>query len=901
MKTKYYFIISILFVALGLFGFIRDDEALKKFFSNFQNYTQTQPQEKVYLHTDKPYYAIGDDIWFKAYVLDAQNLGPTTQSNILYVDLINSRDSIKKTLRLPLIAGFGWGNFELKDSLQEGNYRLRAYTTWMRNFGEEFYFDRTIKVGNAWTNQVVTKTTYTFSKSGNDENVTANINYSNLDGFPYANKEVSYHAELDFRSISKGKTTTDDKGDISITFTNDKPFLSKTGRLTTSLKIAESTIVNKYIPIKSTSNETDVQFFPEGGDLITGVRSRVAFKAIGADGLGKTISGYIQDNENGRSANISSKHLGMGVFAFIPQQGKTYEAVVKFADGSEKKFKLPLAKTEGLSLSLTPNINDSVLVRIATNQAFAEKNINKEYTVIAQNSGNIVYSGKSKLSGLNFTARLAQSRFPQGITQFTLLDENLLPIAERLLFQLPKNVLDLNINPDKETYQKRNKTKLNIKALDPDGKPIIGSFSMAITDETKVPIAENEENTIFSTLLLSSDIKGYIENPNYYLNNVNEEKLANADILMMTQGWRRFSLKNIYYNTLPVLTYQPEKTLSVSGKVTDGKNKPVVGGLVTMFSSMGQSMLIQAKTNDRGEFSIDSLNFNDSTKFVIQARTATGKKNVDIELYNNPPQIVTKNENQPDLTVNINESMQAYLKNSKTQYEDWLKNGIVNRSILLKEIKVVDTKPTVTNSSNLNGAGFADRVLTEKDFQFATTVEQALQGRVAGLMMSGGVAYIRGQPAQIIIDGIYVEADFLNSINIQDVESIEVLKSIANTAIYGGRGAGGVIIINTKRGKSGYVSNTYAPGIVTYSPIGLFKPKEFYVPNYENPKINTEVADLRTTVYWNPNIVTDSLGNAQVEFFNADGTGNYKVVLEGMDLNGHIGRKVIRYQVKPVQ
>jgi TonB-dependent SusC/RagA subfamily outer membrane receptor len=286
---------------------------------------------------------------------------------------------------------------------------------------------------------------------------------------------------------------------------------------------------------------------------------------------------------------------------------------------------------------------------------------------------------------------------------------------------------------------------------------------------------------------------------------------------------------------------------------------------------------------------------------VIQARTATGKKNVDIELYNNPPQIVTKNENQPDLTVNINESMKAYLKNSKTQYEDWLKNGIVNRSILLQEVKVVDTKPTITNSSNLNGAGFADKVLTEKDFQYALTLEQALQGRVAGLMISGGIAYIRGQQAQIILDGIYVEADFLNSISIQDVESIEILKSIGNTAIYGSRGGGGVIVINTKRGKSGYVSNAYAPGIVTYSPIGLFNPKEFYVPNYENPKINNEVADLRTTVYWNPNIVTDSTGNAQVEFFNADGTGNYKVVLEGMDLNGHIGRKVIRYQVKPLQ
>jgi TonB-dependent SusC/RagA subfamily outer membrane receptor len=901
MKIKYYLLLSFLLVSLGLFSFVNEDEPLKKLFSNFQNFNATHTQEKVYLHTDKPYYAIGDDIWFKAYVVDAQTLTSTPLSNILYVDLIDGRDSIKKTLRIPITLGFGWGNFELKDSLREGNYRLRAYTTWMRNFGEEFYFDKIIKVGNSWTNQVITKTDYTFTKEGNNETVTAHINYSNLDGFPYAKKEVSYHAELDFRSLGKGKATTDEKGNITISFTNDKPFLSKTGRITTSLKIAENTIVNKYIPIKGTSNETAVQFFPEGGDLVENVRSKVAFKALGTDGLGKEISGYIQDNENNTIANLESKHLGMGYFAFAPLSGKTYQAVIKFTDGTEKKFKLPTAKPEGFTLSVLPNLKDSILVKISTNKAFAEKNHDKVFTLIAQNSGNIIYTAQSKLVGTNFASKLSKQRFYQGITQFTLFDENLLPIAERLIFLQPKDILALSINPDKDNYTPRSGVKMNIQALNPNGKPLSGSFSMAIVDEGKVPITEDEESTIFSTLLLTSDIKGYVENPNYYLHDVDETKLADVDVLMMTQGWRRFNWRNIVYNNFPALSYKTEKTLFVSGKVTAGKNKPVIGGTVSLFSSMGQSILIQTKTDQNGEFKIDSLYFNDSTKFVIQARTPAGKKNVEIELYNNPPQIVTKNQNEPDLTININESMQAYLKNSKTQYEDWLKNGIVNRSILLNEVKVVDTKPTITNSSNLNGAGFADNVLTEKDLEFAISIDQALQGRVAGLRIINGIAYIRNSnsPAQIILDGMYVEPEFLNSLNVRDVESIEILKSIGNTAIYGSRGGGGVIVINTKRGQVNYSNNTYAPGIMTYSPIGLFKPKEFYVPNYEDPKINNQVADLRTTIYWNPNIVTDSTGNASIGFFNADGSGKYKVILEGMDLFGHIGRKVIRYQVKP--
>lgn len=898
MKKKFYFIIFIILTSFGLFSFMQEDDPLKNLLENFQRFHAENQQEKVYLHTDKPYYAIGDDIWFKAYVVNAKTLGPSPLSNIIYVDLINGRDSVKKTLRIPLIAGFGYGNFELKDSLQEGNYRLRAYTQYMRNFGDEFYFDQTIKVGNAWTNQLITNTNYIFSKTGNNDNVKAKINFSNIDGFPYANKEVTYAVELDFRNILKGKGQTDEKGDLVIDFINDKPFLAKNGRITTSIKIAENTIINKYIPIISTSNETDVQFFPEGGDLIANVRSKVAFKSLGSDGLGKEIEGYVQDNNGEKVALIKSRHLGMGYFGLTPAPEKNYEAVIQFKDGSEKKFKLPQAKPEGFVLSVNSNAEDSLLVKISTNQAYAEKNQQKTYYVVAQSSGNLIFTAKSQLNGTNFATRLDKVRFPSGITQFTLFDENMIPIAERLIFISPKNILDLSVKPTKNTYSQRSKISLDVKALDPEGKPIIGSFSMAITDEAKVPINEDEESTIYSNLLLTSDIKGYVENPNYYLHDINQEKMIDIDILMMTQGWRRFNWRNIS-NSMSSLSFKPEKTIFVSGRVTQGKDKPVVGGNVMLFSSSGNTFVIQTKTDANGEFKIDSLYFQDSTKFVIQARTSNGKKNVDIELYNTPVPIVTKNTNLPDLTVNINQSMEAYLKNSKTQYEDWLKNGIINRSILLAEVKVVDTKPKVEQSSNLNGAGNADRVLTEKDLQYALTIEQALQGKVAGLQMIGGIPYIRGQQAQVILDGMYVDSDFLNSINVQDVETIEVLKSIGYTAIYGSRGGGGVIVITTKRGKPGYTNNSYAPGIVTYSPIGLFKPKDFYVPNYDDPKINDQVIDLRTTVYWNPRVITDSTGYAQVEFFNADGTGEYKVVLEGMDLNGHLGRKVIRYQVNP--
>ena len=898
---KIYIPIIVLFGSSILVSFNIENEILQQLLDKFKLYQSKYTQEKVYLQTDKPYYAIGDDLWFKAYVVDAETLTPTNTSNLLFVDLIDSRDSIVKTLRVPLNVGFGWGNFELKDSISEGNYRLRAYTNWMRNYDDSFFFDKTLKIGNSWSNQVITNTNYTFSKIDRKEIIKADINFKNISGAPYPQKEVSYSFDLDGEYPIKRKSKTDDQGNVSIEYKSNKPLPSKLGGINASLKISESTIINKYIPVKNTSKDVNVQFFPEGGDIIENVRTKIAFKALGADGLGKNVSGYVLDDENNKVAIFNTSHLGMGVFAFTAISGKTYKAMVDFEDGSTQTLSLPIIKSEGISLSVSTALTDSMMVKLMTNKSFLEKNSGKEYTVIAQNSGSILYSAKIKLLGNSFAAKLSKTRFNQGITQFTLFDEQLQPIAERLIFIAPKDTLSVQIKIDKKPHYPRGVSDIDIEVLDPNKKPALGSFSIAVTDEQKVPIDEEMQSTIFSTLLLSSDIKGYVEKPNYYFYNTSEEKLRQLDILMMTQGWRRFSWKNMINNIFPEMTFKPEKTLSIIGKISTGKTKPVIGGKVTLFSSGKNKMLIQSISDQNGEFRFDSLYFTDSTKFVIQARTATGKKNVDIEVYGSQKQKVSNNINQADLTVNINQSMQSYLLNSKTQYEAWLKNGIINRSILLEEVQVTDSKPKLENSSNLNGAGMADKVFTEKELQNATSLDQFLQGRVTGLQIINGQAFIRNNPnpANIILDGMNVGPEFLADININDIASVEILKSVSTTAIYGSQGGSGIIIINTKRGGGiDQVYRSYAPGILAFSPIGLIKQKEFYVPNYDLPK-NNIVADLRTTIYWKPNIITDSLGKAKISFFNADGTGNYKVTLEGMDLNGNMARKIMHYQITP--
>ncbi|MEO6497699.1 MAG: TonB-dependent receptor plug domain-containing protein, partial [Mucilaginibacter sp.] len=258
-----------------------------------------------------------------------------------------------------------------------------------------------------------------------------------------------------------------------------------------------------------------------------------------------------------------------------------------------------------------------------------------------------------------------------------------------------------------------------------------------------------------------------------------------------------------------------------------------------------------------------------------------------------------------DIKVNLDAGLIAYLQYSKNLYDEQAKFGLGNHTIQLKEVVIKEKRQIAKNSSNLNGAGRADQVLTAKDLsQGCFSLDQCLQGRLTGVIFRNGLAYSTrnmgtGIPMQIIVDGINFNNDYLRDININDVATIEVLRTVGNTAIYGAQGSGGVIIITTKRGEPNYsYLSRPSPGVISYSPKGYYVAREFYSPRYDDPKTNVTLADLRSTIYWNPNIITDKQGSASVDYFNAGGKGTYRVVIEGINNDGVIGRQVYRYKVE---
>jgi len=896
MKSKLIFPVLFIpaLVLLVLFSYRADDDPFNALLKKLEVYNEKYPQEKVHLHMDKPYYAIGDDIWFKAYVVNAQTSRLSNISSALYVELINEKDSVKKQIKLPLISGISWGDFKLPDSLTEGNYRIRAYTQWMRNAGTDFFFDKTIKIGNSWANQVFTNTTYTYSKQNTADQVKAAIRFTDKDGKPYVQSEVSYEVILSFRSIIKAKAITNEQGEINISFLNTQPSLYKSGKIVATLNLPDKKKVIKNIPIKATSNHVDVQFFPESGNLVENLPVRVGIKAVNASGLGEDVEGVVTD-ESGQEVNkFITTHLGMGNFILNAQPGKTYTAKVRFKDGSEDSFPLPGALASGYILSVN-NTSENVVARIILSE---DKIGSGELRLVAQNNGNVYFVSKAQAQKQIITTSIPKKDLPSGIIQFTLFSASNLPVCERLVF-VNNNAgkIDLKISGSKPNYTRREKVDLDLQAAI-NGKPLEGSFSIAVTNTASVTPDEENETNIFTTLLLTSDLIGYIEKPNYYFLKDDEKTAQDLDNLMLTQGWRRILWKNIIADLPPNIRFEPEKTLKISGTVTTYGGKPSPNSKVMLFSSSGGVFAMDTVSDANGRFNFDNLLFNDSTRFIVQARTSRNKKSVEIKLDVSSGQIVTKSKNTGDIEVNVNEALSSYLKQSDNFFEELSRRGLLEKSIMLKEVNIVQKKNPAKNSSNLNGAGNADAVITADQLQSCSTLSQCLQGRVAGLMIRNGVPYLLrngNTPMQIMIDGMNVEPDFLDNISVFDVESIEVLKSISNTAIYGTRGSGGVLLITTKRGGGVSGLSSFTPGIVPFSPKGYYTPRAFYSPKYDVPG---STPDLRTTIYWNPHTVTKQDGKAAVSFYNADSPGSYRVVVEGMDMEGNPGRAVYTYEVK---
>lgn len=884
----------------------QDSVALNNIISKTKRLSDEQPIEKVYLHFDKPYYAVADTVWFKAYVTTEQNV-PSPLSKIVYVELWTAKDSLVQTVKLPVKNSVAYGNIPLNmNTYKQGNYYVRAYTLWMANFDNAFFFTKTILIGEAIDKQLITNITLSSEPSDKNIKTNAKIQFRDMSKKAYANKVVNWQVFSNYDVFAKGKATTDQNGviTISVTSKNGEPITK--GSILASINIAEKETVNASFDLKQTANNVDFQFFPEGGELISGIPNQVAFKAVKISGLSVDVKGSIIDEQNNELTTFTSSFGGMGSFFLTPEVGKTYRAKTTFKDGSVKIFELPKAVATGIGLQVINSNTEFINLKILANTPYFEANKDKTFFVVAQNSNVVYYAAKASLKNQVIITKLPKSSFPSGIVQLTLFDTNNQPLSERLVFILHPNTINLSVKSDLPQYKPRQKVKLTVDAKSSTNLPLVGDFSVSVTDEQKVPVDENSETTILSSLLLSSDLKGYVEKPNYYFTKTDDKKLAELDKLMLTQGYRRFSYKAILAGEYPLINFLPEQGINITGTLRDRTGMPVRKGAMRLMVT-GKPISAETVTSNMGVFNFQNLNLPDSSQVVVSAKYNANAANLMIMLDGVPSPAASRNPNVADEVANIDTVLSAYLNNSQKQYR-------YLRTLKTVEIKGAPIKkPSHSDHPSLSGLSpNPDHLLSGDRFNAGCTfLLQCLKTMATGLTFENENFYVSRDfnagsktPVQVFINGNPVDARDINSVSASEVESVEIfLKDDLGTVdrTYGTRG---VMVINTKKAPVGkkiskqeLMDMLPKANIITYSPPGYAKEREFYSPKYL-PGAPITSSDLRTTLYWNPKVVTDDKGNYSFEFFNADGKGTYRVVVEGLDKSGNLGRAVYHYTVK---
>ena len=828
------------------------------------------PKEKLYLHLDKPFYGAGEKIWFKGYLVNATTHQDNSQSNFIITELINRSDSIveRKKIRRDSL---GFHNaFTLPATLPAGDYYLRGYSNWMLNEDPDFFFSRNIKIGNSIDNTIVSSIEY---QQEDDTHYTAKIKFTSNVQAVFENTTIKYLYLENGKIKNKGKKKTDENGWISISL----PDLKSPAARRIEVEFDDPQYIYKrtfHLPVFT--NDFDVKFFPEGGALLSIPHQNVAFKAQGADGFSKEVEGFLFNSKGDTLTNFRSEHNGMGIFTMNPVNNETYYVTVRTNDSITKRFDLPAIEPKGISIAMS-HYKQEIRYEIQKTEATEWP---QKLFLLAHTRGKLAIL--QPINPKRTFGKMNDSLFTEGITHFMLIDEQGNALSERLIFVPDHKPNQWQITADQPTYGKREKVSLQIAAKDNEGNPVEGTFSVSITDRKSIQPDSLADN-ILSNLLLTSDLKGYVEDPAYYFLNQDARTLRSIDYLMMTHGWRRHKMENVLRTPSLNFTNYIEKGQTISGRIMGFFGANVKKGPICVLATKS-NIIATTETDEKGQFIVNT-SFRDSTTFLVQARTKKGFAGVDILM--DPPQYPVATHKAPYFN-GATTFMEDYLMNTRDQY--YMEGGM--RVYNLKEVTVTAKRERPSSKSIYTG-GINTYTVEEDRLQgYGQTAFDAASRLPSVTITNGSEIHIRNnsEPAIIVIDDIVYEdaSDILKDIQVSDMSSISLLRG-ADAVILGPRASGGAVVITLKDPRN--LPARPAQGIITYTPLGYSESVEFYHPTYDTPeKKNAQRSDFRSTVYWNPELRLDAEGKATIEYYTPDSTAPEDIIIEGVDKNGKVCR-----------
>ncbi len=784
-STKgFFFLMNLLIIFISAIKYA-NAQVIQEVQNSFNLYKQTSLQEKVYVNTDKTVYLPGEILWFKIYCLDGNDHKPINLSKVVYLEILDNNQNPIIQTKVEMKNGLGDGSVYIPVTANNGSYKLRAYTNWMKNFNPEFYFEKALTIIN-------------------------------------------------------------------------------------TIKIPEQ--------MKPNLAKNDIQFFPEGGNLVVNVINKVAFKAVDYNGNGISVKGVILNSHNDTVSKFQSLKFGMGSFTFKPDSSKTYKAIIYLGNNTPIIKDLPEIMTKGYGLILAEKDNEKLNFTISTAN-LSDENIylfaHSRQTVVVAETGKLI-NGKAVFN-------IDKGALSEGITHFTVFNSLKQPVCERLYFKSPSHKLLIDANSDKQAYGVRKQVNVNIATNNMIGKTASPFLSMAVYRIDS--LQEIDQMNIFNYLWLNSDLKGKVENPDYYLKSDDAIVREAQDNLMLTQGWSRFKWEPLLQNKPSLFTYLPEYNGHIiTAKVFNSVTNTPAKNIIAYLGIPGKRVqLYSSQSDSTGKLQFIAKDFFGPNEIIAETNTVVDST-YRIEL-NNPFSDQYSKTELPKFGLNA-----SHLTPLK---EHSLDVQVLN---LFNADKIKKFEDPVIDSSAFYGLPYKTYKLD--DFTRFTTMEEDLREYVSedNIVKQKGKFHIRvlnengflDTDPLVLIDGI----PFFNIDKIFTVDPLRVkkLEVVPFRYYYGPSVNDGIFSFTTYKGDLGGVDLDPRAVVMDYE--GLQLKRQFYSPVYGNEnETASRIPDFRNMLYWSPDV------RGPISFYTSDQKGKYVGVVQGLTSNGDAGVQYFTFSV----
>ena len=797
--------------------------------------------DRVYLQMDKSLYKPGETIWFQAYLTNVSNMMPSGQSDMIHVQMINPQGNTMTELKLIADHGSASGDFSLDENAPGGIYKIKAYTNAQLNNPEELLFEKEIQVQRVILPHLKMKMDFVKKAYGPGDLVEAKLELNSLDNKPLANFDYTYEANIDGKAYKSGQGVSGADGKFVLSFNLPEQLNSPDGLLNVIFKYnGQPEAISRSIPI--TLNKISMKFFPEGGDMVAGIQSRIAFKAMNEFNKPADVDGYISDEKGTEIVRFSSLHMGMGAFTFNPLPNKKYTAHISRPTGITTEYVLPAPLKEGYSMRVDKIGAHKLRVHVSATEGGM-------VDITAMLRDKIYFSQAFKAKAGENYADIPLDKFPMGVAIITLSDAKGVAQAERLAFVNKQKNMHIKLSTDKEKYAPREKVKLRIEATDANGKALQGRLSLAVVDDKLLSMADDRTGTILSRMLLEPELKNTVEEPGFYFKDDEAKADEALDNLLMTDGWRRFAwIKRGQYATLN--TYTDEQTI-ISGTIKAQTNKGAekLSGVLVKLKTERKTYKQYTDANGNYSFHPGYVKFPITVSVSDTGYTPQPASMIVYDYRTGYDMTLTK-KNQKQVVYRDVESDGKYKKGEKTK-------------VRMYEAKKMNVAPQ--RIQNMPAA----------DMQWQENVE-TLNGAVQINAADQTLAFTatKANAAVQIVNGIALD-DFKNTGAITDIVYLE-------------EEANGFVAKNNFARKD--MALRKAPAYKwAQTTANYYRGREFPVVEYKRAELVEERTDFRSTIFWKGNIRLDKEGKAELSFYNSDEETAFRATVEGISNSGLLG------------